>query len=133
MAPTLLLKDGVPFATVGSAGGSRIINAIVQVIINMIDHKMGVQAAINAPRVSATASGTVFCETGPFTPLPAFMSSVISDLNTLRDPTVGIPPCAGNMATGANLSAQAAVVDMATGLFYAGADPRRGGTVSGVP
>ncbi|HEX5659558.1 MAG TPA: gamma-glutamyltransferase, partial [Polyangiales bacterium] len=137
MAPTLLLADGKPFATVGSAGGSRIINAIVQTIVNMIDHKMGVQAAIDAPRISAGASGTVFCETGPFTPIPftptpAFSSSVIAAIDALRDPSIGVPPCAGNSANGANLSAQAAVVDLATGLKYGGADKRRGGTVSGV-
>ncbi len=137
MAPTLLLKDGTPFATVGSAGGSRIINAIVQAIVNMVDHKMGVQAAIDAPRISAGASGTVFCETGPFTPVPftptpAFDSSVIAALNALRDPSIGVPPCSGNSANGANLSAQAAVVDLATGLKYGGADKRRGGTVGGV-
>ncbi|MEY4514461.1 MAG: hypothetical protein RLZZ450_6583 [Pseudomonadota bacterium] len=137
MAPTLLLKGGVPFATVGSAGGSRIINAIVQTIVNMIDHKMGVQAAIDAPRISAGASGSVFCEKGPFmpvvfTPSPAFSSSAISALDALRDPAIGVPPCAGNSANGANLSAQAAVVDLATGLKYGGADKRRGGTVEGV-
>jgi gamma-glutamyltranspeptidase/glutathione hydrolase len=137
MAPTLLLEDGQPFATVGSAGGSRIINAIVQTIVNMIDHKMGVQAAIDAPRISAGASGSVFCETGPFTPVaftpePAFSSDVISALNTLRDPSIGVPPCAGNSANGANLSAQAAVIDLRTGLKYGGADKRRGGTVAGV-
>lgn len=137
MAPTLLLKDGRPFATVGSAGGSRIINAIVQTIVNMVDHKLGVQAAIDAPRISAGASGTVFCETGPFkpvsfTPSPAFSSSVIAALDALRDPAIGVPPCAGNSANGANLSAQAAVVDLVTGLKYGGADKRRGGTVEGV-
>jgi gamma-glutamyltranspeptidase / glutathione hydrolase len=137
MAPTLLLKDGVPFATVGSAGGSRIINAIVQTIVNMVDHKMGVQAAIDAPRISAGASGKVFCETGPFmpvvfTPVPAFDPSVISAIDKLRGPSIGVPPCSGNSANGANLSAQAAVIDLASGRKYAGADKRRGGTVTGV-
>jgi gamma-glutamyltranspeptidase/glutathione hydrolase len=137
MAPTLLLKAGQPFATVGSAGGSRIINAIVQTIVNMVDHKMGVQQAIDAPRISAGASGSVFCETGPFmpnvfTPQPAFSPAVIAGLDMLREPSIGVPPCAGNEANGANLSAQAAVVDLATGLKYGGADKRRGGTVEGV-
>jgi gamma-glutamyltranspeptidase / glutathione hydrolase len=137
MAPTLLLKDGVPFATVGSAGGSRIINAIVQTIVNMVDHGMGGQEAIDAPRISAGAGGAVFCETGPFTPVPftpepAFESDVIAALDALREPSVGVPPCAGNSANGANLSAQAGVIDWSTGLVYGGADKRRGGTVVGV-
>lgn len=113
MAPTLLLHDGQPFATVGSAGGSRIINAIVQTIVNMIDHKMGVQAAIDAPRISAGASGAVSCEIGPFTPVPftptpAFSSDVISTINLLRDPSIGVPPCAGNSANGASSGSESA-------------------------
>ena len=138
MAPTLLFnKDGKPFAALGSAGGSRIINAVVQITSNLIDHGMSVEQAIDAPRISARAGGTVFCETGPFTPTgftpaPAFSASVVAALNAMREPGLGMPPCNGNEANGANLSAQALVVDAATGLKYGAADKRREGTVAGV-
>lgn len=137
MSPTILLKDGRPFAALGSAGGSKIINAVVQITANMIDHGMGVQAAVDAPRIHAGAGGTTFCETGPFTPnnftpTPAFSASVIASVNAMREPSVGVPPCSGNESNGANLSAQAAVIDLSTGLKYGGADKRRGGTVGGV-
>lgn len=137
MTPTLLLKDGKPIAAMGSAGGSKIINAVVQITSNLIDHGMSVEQAIDAPRVHAGASGTVFCETGPmtptgFTPTPAFSASVVASVNAMREPALGMPACSGNEANGANLSAQALVIDLATGLKYGAADKRREGTVAGV-
>ena len=137
MTPTLLLKDGKPFAALGSAGGARIINAVVQITSNLIDHGMSVEQAIDAPRLSARTSDTVFCETGPFTPTgftptPAFSPSVVSALNAMREPAIGMSACSGNEANGANLSAQALVIDWNTGLKYGAADKRRQGTVAGV-
>jgi gamma-glutamyltranspeptidase/glutathione hydrolase len=137
MTPTLLLKDGKPFAALGSAGGARIINAVVQITSNLIDHGMSVEQAIDAPRLSARTSDTVFCEAGPFTPTgftptPAFAPSVVSALNAMREPAIGMPACSGNESNGANLSAQALVIDWNTGLKYGAADKRRQGTVAGV-
>ena len=37
MTPTIVLKDGKPFLVTGSPGGSRIITAVLQVIVNVID------------------------------------------------------------------------------------------------
>ena len=51
MAPTIVLKDKKPFLVTGSPGGSRIITTVVQVIMNVIDHGMNVQEAVNAPRI----------------------------------------------------------------------------------
>jgi gamma-glutamyltranspeptidase / glutathione hydrolase len=51
MTPTILLKDGKLFMTVGAPGGSRISTAVAQVILNVIDFGMNVQDAIDAPRV----------------------------------------------------------------------------------
>lgn len=137
MAPTMLFKDGKPFAAMGSAGGSKIINAVVQITSNMVDHGMTVEQAIDAPRISARAGGTVFCETGPFTPTgftptPAFAVSVVSALNAMREPALGMPACNGNESNGANLAAQALVIDQKTGLKYGAADKRRQGTVIGL-
>jgi gamma-glutamyltranspeptidase/glutathione hydrolase len=52
MTPTFVLrKDGRLWFTVGSPGGPRIINAVLQVIINVIDFDMNIQQAIDAPRI----------------------------------------------------------------------------------
>jgi len=51
MSPTIVVKDGAPFIVTGSPGGSRIITTTLQVIMNVIDHGMNIQEAVNAPRV----------------------------------------------------------------------------------
>jgi gamma-glutamyltranspeptidase/glutathione hydrolase len=51
MTPAIVLKDGRPLLVTGAAGGSRIITAVAQVIVNVIDFEMNVAAAVAAPRV----------------------------------------------------------------------------------
>jgi gamma-glutamyltranspeptidase/glutathione hydrolase len=51
MSPTIVLKDGKPVLVTGSPGGSRIISTVLQVIVNVIDYKMDVAAAVAAPRL----------------------------------------------------------------------------------
>jgi gamma-glutamyltranspeptidase/glutathione hydrolase len=51
MTPTIVTKDGKLVMVVGSPGGSRIITITLEAIINMIDHGMNVQEAIDAPRI----------------------------------------------------------------------------------
>jgi gamma-glutamyltranspeptidase / glutathione hydrolase len=51
MSPTIVLKDGKPVLVTGSPGGSRIISAVMQVIVNVLDYNMDVAAAVDAPRV----------------------------------------------------------------------------------
>jgi len=51
MTPTIVLKDGKLLFAVGSPGGSTIINTVAQVIVNIIDHGMNIQQAIDWPRV----------------------------------------------------------------------------------
>jgi gamma-glutamyltranspeptidase/glutathione hydrolase len=51
MTPTIVLKDGKPFLITGSPGGSRIITAVLQNIVNVIDFKMPVDEAVGAPRL----------------------------------------------------------------------------------
>lgn len=52
MTPTIVMrKDGSPWFAVGARGGPRIITAVLQVVINMIDHDMNIQAAVDAPRI----------------------------------------------------------------------------------
>ncbi len=63
MAPLLLLKDGKPVAAYGSPGGATIINSVLNVTLDFIDHGMTMQQAIDAPRLSVThATGKISCE-----------------------------------------------------------------------
>lgn len=51
MSPTIVEKDGKLHMVVGSPGGSTIITSVFQVILNVIEHGMGMQAAVDARRV----------------------------------------------------------------------------------
>ena len=51
MSPTIVTKDGKLVMVIGSPGGSRIITITLQAIMNVIDHGMTVQEAIDAPRI----------------------------------------------------------------------------------
>jgi len=52
MTPTIVLdKDGKFWFATGARGGPRIISAVLQIILNMIDHGMNIQQATDAPRV----------------------------------------------------------------------------------
>ncbi len=51
MTPTIVLKDGIPVLVVGSPGGSRIITTVLEIIVNVIDHGMQLQEAVDAPRI----------------------------------------------------------------------------------
>ena len=51
MSPTIVLRDGKPVLVTGSPGGSRIISTVLQVLVNVLDYKMDVAAAVAAPRL----------------------------------------------------------------------------------
>jgi len=51
MSPTLIFKEEEPYMCIGSVGGPRIITSVAQIIVNVIDFKMDIQAAIDAPRI----------------------------------------------------------------------------------
>jgi gamma-glutamyltranspeptidase / glutathione hydrolase len=50
MSPTIVLKDGKPFMTVGAAGAPRIITQVLSAIVNRIDLKTEIGPALAAPR-----------------------------------------------------------------------------------
>ena len=116
MAPLLVFDDGELVAAYGSPGGSTIINTVVNMTVNLVDHGMSVQQAIDAPRFH-TSGREVFVESG-------FQPSVLSGLRALGH-TVSSQAEQG--------SVQAIVIDPATGKSYGGADARRSGTVVGLP
>ncbi len=51
MTPTIVFKDGKPWLALGSPGGPTIISTVIQTLINVIDHNMSLQQAIDAPRL----------------------------------------------------------------------------------
>lgn len=51
MTPTIVLKDGVLWQVLGTPGGSTIITTVLQIIMNTHHFKMGIQEAVNQPRM----------------------------------------------------------------------------------
>lgn len=51
MSPTIVAKDGALFMVTGSPGGRTIINTTLQTILNVVDHGMNAQAAVDAGRI----------------------------------------------------------------------------------
>lgn len=51
MAPTIVLRDGRPVLAIGTPGGVRIFGSVMQAIVNVVDHGMSLQQAVEAPRM----------------------------------------------------------------------------------
>jgi gamma-glutamyltranspeptidase/glutathione hydrolase len=51
MAPTIVLRDGRPAWALGLPGGVRIFTSVFQAVVNLIDHGMTLQEAVEAPRI----------------------------------------------------------------------------------
>lgn len=57
MGPLIMFKDGKPFLSLGSPGGTRIFPSLSQIIINIVDFEMSLDKAIEAPRFFTYSSG----------------------------------------------------------------------------
>ncbi|MGE3181196.1 MAG: gamma-glutamyltransferase, partial [Phycisphaerae bacterium] len=51
MTPTIVLKDGKPVLALGASGGPRIITSVLQVMLNVLERDMPLDAAVIAPRI----------------------------------------------------------------------------------
>src|SRR4051794_5302106 len=114
MAPTVVLRDGVPEAALGSAGSNRIRSAILQTILGVVDEGLGAQGAVDRPRVHIEG-GVVEAEPGVD---PRGLDALERDgwrVQRWRE---------RNLYFG---GVQAAARDPETGELTGGGDPRRGG------
>lgn len=132
MAPTMLFRHGKPVVAFGSPGGSTIINSVFNVTLNLVDHQMPLQQAINAPRLSVThAGGKIDCEGGRTYMQPAFSIAAQDALRRLGHVGLGeagMQGCQHQIG-----SVQAVWIAPATGIQSGAADPRREGTVIQLP
>ena len=118
IAPTIILKRGKPFMTVGTPGASRIISALAQIIINVVDFGMSIDKAIEAPRVHCV-SRTLHVES-------RIPDDVIEALKS-RGHEIQVRSAYDNYFGGA----QGILIDPATGRLHGGADSRRDGVAVG--
>lgn len=123
-SPLIVLKDGKPFMTIGTPGSNGIWQRIVQVIANIIDFSMDVQAAITAPRMiygGRAETGTEF--------KPVFK---IED--RIPEATISALRVKGYEITVVkddNGRVNGVMIDPVTGFRLGGADPREMGYALG--
>jgi len=118
---TLIMKDGQPYAILGSPGGDDQVMRTMQTLINMIDFGMNIQQAIEAPRWSSRAfPASPF----PHTMYPGDMSVEARIPESTRQALIGrghklrVEP-AWSIGSNAGI-----VLDSSSGVLSAGADPR---------
>ena len=64
MCPTIVLKDGQPIIALGAGGGRRIMNVLVQMLVDLIDFGMSAEGAIRAPRFHCEQEEPILIEHG---------------------------------------------------------------------
>jgi gamma-glutamyltranspeptidase/glutathione hydrolase len=112
MAPSIVLREGRPRLVVGSAGSARLRGAILQIVVNVVGHGLGVAEAIGAPRVHA--EGPLVHVEGGHAADPDALQAAGYELVTWRE---------RNLFFGG----VSAVEVRADGTLAAAGDPRRGG------
>ena len=118
ITPTIVLRKGQPFMSIGMAGASRIVSGVAKIIMNVIDFGMNIQEAIDAPRIYA-ASGKIAMES-------RFAPEVIKALAHTGYAIESRAPF--DLYFG---GAQGLTVDSKAGMLFGGADPRRLGSAAG--
>ena len=120
MSPTLVLDpQGRPFMALGSPGATRIIPTLAQVISNVIDRGMPIQAAISAPRLYQGRTGNLSME-------GRYSINAYNGLVKLGH-TITVAPDFDAAFGGVH----AVLFDHAAGILHGGADPRRDGQAAG--
>lgn len=117
MSPTIVLdRTGRPLLIVGARGGPRIVSGVMQTIVNVIDHRMALPDAINAPRVHHQALPDSLAYERDYPPRPELLDS----LRALGYPLRTIP----------NIASVNGIL-RATGGWVGYSDPRSGGKSAG--
>ncbi len=115
MAPAAMFRDERLFGCIGTPGSFGILQTTPQMISNLIDFEYSIQAAIEAPRIKAVSGTTLEIETR--------ITSEVRDALTRRGHQLEHLGDFSNMVGGG----QGIMIDPDTGVFAAGADPRRDG------
>ncbi|MEZ5417552.1 MAG: gamma-glutamyltransferase family protein [Vicinamibacterales bacterium] len=126
-SPVVVLKDGKLAFVFGTPGGETIGQTEFQVLLNLIDFQMPVQAAIEAPRLVLNASPN-FYKPGAAIAVQVegrVPPATIAALKAMGH-SVQVLPGWGSLG-----HMQVIRVDQATGRMTAGADPRRTGYAMG--
>jgi gamma-glutamyltranspeptidase/glutathione hydrolase len=124
MTPAIVLRDGRPWFAVGSPGGPTIISTVLQVIVNIVDFGMDIQAAVDAPRFHHQwQPDHIFWEEHD---LQADTRNALEAMGHVFRPLPGMEKIPGTLG-----DAHGVLIDPVTGMRMGGSDARRGGTAMG--
>ena len=118
MTPTIMLKNGKPFLSVGSPGATRIISALTQIIVNVVDFRMNIQDAIEAPRIHCM-TGDIFMESR--------IPKEVQEALIAKGHKLSVRGAMDLYFGGA----QGVMIDPVSGKLYGAGDPRRDGVAVG--
>ena len=118
MTPTIMLKNGKPFLSVGSPGATRIISALTQIIVNVVDFRMNLQDAIEAPRIHCM-TGDIFMESR--------IPKEVQEALIAKGHKLSVRGAMDLYFGGA----QGVMIDPVSGKLYGAGDPRRDGVAVG--
>jgi gamma-glutamyltranspeptidase/glutathione hydrolase len=114
MMPTLVFRDDKPWLALGTPGGGRIINTVLQVLVNIVDFRLNVDEATHQARIS---QGDGALEVEPnFNP---------DTLELLRRK--------GHRIKASETMGSAQSIAIENGFFLGAADPRRPGAAAVAP
>lgn len=116
MVPTMLLKDGKPVLVAGAPGGSVIISATLQAILNVVDFGMSPVEAVTVPRIH--------CEGRGIQAEATVQASVVAALRAMGHQVTHSPH------SFEPLMSRAHVIATLDGRLRGGADPRGGAGVA---
>jgi len=116
MSPTIVFRGRRPFMALGTPGGTRIFATVLQAIVNVIDHGMTLQEAVEAPRVW-TQGQALEVE-------PGIAPAVRHELTVRGHPLQVVPKIAGGM--------NGILFDHTTGHIHGAACWRADGTPAGL-
>ena len=120
LIPAMVMKDNQLFISFGVMGGAIQAQGHVQVLVNLIDLKMGLQEAIDAPRYRFTSGRSVLLE-------DELGSSVIEQLLSMGH-VRGKPPGVLRSSMGGG---QAIMIDPVSKTLMGASDPRKDGMALG--
>jgi gamma-glutamyltranspeptidase/glutathione hydrolase len=116
-SPTIVTKDGQPFFTVGSPGGTTIITTVAQIILNVVEFDMSLAEAVQEPRIYNDVEASLVWEPG----VPADVRQELRELgHQLPDEQTML----GNV--------NAILIDPETGEYTGVGDGRRSSAVMGL-
>ncbi len=120
--PTIIVKDGKPWAALGTPGGHTIGQTVPQMVMNLVDFKMDIQEALAAPRASFVEPDRIILEGGINSEVIERLKAVGHNITLIKGP--------GGLGNAHGLTIEYGK-DGKPVKFAGGADPRGNGLAKG--